>query len=411
MSDERFYHRDSVRHGLLMFFVSKARHNMVVTVPRIAVVGAGPGGLTLARILHVHGLEAMVYEREAFSSIRPQGGSLDMHPDSGQYAIERAGLTTEFKRIARYEDQESRIYDKHGTLLMIDDDVTGQNRPEVDRGQLRQMLLDSLPANVIRWDHELTSIKPQGNGRYELVFRNGASERFDLVVGADGAWSRVRPLVSEAQPVYSGVAFVELGIDDADERHPELARLVGRGLTFFVGESKALIGHRDSNAHLGIYATLRAPEDWIEKGGLDISSPHRMKTSLAAHFEGWSESLLELIYRSGDRVTPRSIHALPVGHRWEHRPGVTLLGDAAHLMSPFGGDGANLAMQDAADLALALVEGGDWRAAIPSYEAAMFLRAEPSAAQARDGIDQIISEDGLSQILQAMQEHGGQGAQ
>jgi hypothetical protein len=92
------------------------------------------------------------------------------------------------------------------------------------------------------------------------------------------------------------VAFVELGIDDADARQLELARLVGRGLTFFVGESKALIGHRDANAHLGLYATLRAPEDWIEKGGLDISSPAAMKTSLAGHFDGWAERLLELIY-------------------------------------------------------------------------------------------------------------------
>jgi 2-polyprenyl-6-methoxyphenol hydroxylase-like FAD-dependent oxidoreductase len=179
-------------------------------------------------------------------------------------------------------------------------------------------------------------------------------------------------------------------------------------LTFFVGESKALIGHRDADAHLGIYAALRAPEDWIEKGGLDMSSPDAMKNSLAAHFSGWSESLLELIHRSGDRMTPRAIHALPVGHRWEHQPGVTLLGDAAHLMSPFGGDGANLAMQDGADLALALAGEEDWRAAVQGYENAMFARAELSAAAARDAIDQVFSEDGLAHILQSMQEHRGQ---
>jgi 2-polyprenyl-6-methoxyphenol hydroxylase-like FAD-dependent oxidoreductase len=229
---------------------------------------------------------------------------------------------------------------------LIDDDVTEKNRPEADRGQLRQMLLDSLPSDAVRWNHELSAIHAQDDATYDLVFRNGISSRFDLVAGADGAWSRVRPIVSQARPIYSGVAFVELGIDDADERQPELARLVGRGLTFFLGESKALIAHRDANAHLGVYAALRAPEDWIEKGGLDTSSPDAMKRSLAGHFDGWSESLLELIYRSGDRMTARAIHALPVGHRWEHRPGVTLLGDAAHLMSPFGGDGANLAMQD-----------------------------------------------------------------
>ena len=329
-----------------------------------------------------------------------------MHPESGQYAIERAGLAAEFQRIARYEDQESRIYDKHGKLLLMDDDVTGQNRPEVDRGQLRQMLLDSLPATVIRWGYELSSIQQaKDDGRYELVFRNGTSERFDLVVGADGAWSRVRPLVSQARPIYSGVTFVELGIDDADGRHPELARLVGRGLTFFVGESKALIGHRDASSHLSIYAALRAPEDWIEKGGIDMASPDATKSSLAAHFTGWSENLLDLIYCSGNTISARKIHALPVGHRWAHRTGITLVGDAAHLMSPFGGDGANLAMQDAADLALALAGGNDWRAAVRDYEVAMFARAELSAAGAREMIDQVMSEDGLANLLRAMEGH------
>lgn len=108
--------------------------------PRIAIVGAGPGGLILARILHLHGLHPVVFEREASTSIRPQGGSLDMHGRSGQYALQCAGLTTEFKRIARYDDQESRIYDKHGKLLHLDVDVSAKDRPEVDRGQLRQML-------------------------------------------------------------------------------------------------------------------------------------------------------------------------------------------------------------------------------------------------------------------------------
>ncbi len=375
--------------------------------PRIAIIGAGPAGLTLARILHLHGLHATVFEGEPCSAARSQGGSLDMHPESGQYAIECSGLTAEFNRIARYDDQESRVYDKYGTLRFVDTDISAGDRPEVDRGELRQMLRDSLPPNLIRWDHQLSAIHahhdPGRQETFHLVFRNGETETFDLVVGADGAWSRVRPLLSDVWPVYSGVAFVELGIDDVDIRHPELARLVGHGLTFAVGDSRALIGHRDANAHIGIYAALRAPKDWIDIGGLDQSSPDALRSSLAAHFDSWSPDLLNLIYQAGDRITPRAIYALPVGHRWQHRPGVTLVGDAGHLMSPFGGDGANLAMQDAADLALALVSNKDWNTAVQSYETAMFPRAEQCAAGAKSSVDEVFSPVGLHHMLQEME--------
>src|SRR5271170_1105197 len=213
---------------------------------QIAIVGAGPGGLTLARILHLHSIPATVFAREAFPTARSQGGSLDMHADTGQFAIQSAGLATEFKRIARYEDQEARIYDKHGTLRFLDVDTSAKDRPEVDRGHLRQMLLESLPPGVVQWNHELSTATQNDDGTFELVFRNGSRKSFDLVVGADGAWSRIRPLVSTARPIYSGVMFVELGIDDVDARYPELAQLVGRGMMFALGDSKTLMGHRDA---------------------------------------------------------------------------------------------------------------------------------------------------------------------
>ena len=374
--------------------------------PRIAIVGGGPGGLMTARILSLHGVEAAVFEGEARSSARPQGWSLDMHPETGQYAIEMAGLGAEFKRIARYEDQETRVYDKQATLLFKDAEAGTGDRPEVDRAQLREMLLDSLPEGVVRWDHKLTATPLEvEDGQFELMFRNGVHERFDLVVGADGAWSRVRPLLSAAVPVYSGVSFIELGIDDVDARYPEIAALVGRGLMFALGDKKALIAHRDANAHVGFYAGVTVPEDWIESGALDLSSAEAMRAGLLEVFAGWSEDLLQLLHHCGEEAFPRRINALPVGHRWEHRRGVTLLGDAAHLMSPFSGQGANLAMRDGADLALALAAGGDWDAAVRGYEELMFDRAAEAAAGAQEGIEGAFSADGARDTAAQMQGH------
>jgi 2-polyprenyl-6-methoxyphenol hydroxylase-like FAD-dependent oxidoreductase len=366
--------------------------------PKIAIVGGGPGGLTLARILHVHGVEATVLERENSFTHRSQGGSLDMHPESGQLALARAELTAEFKQIARYEDQETRLYDKHGKVCLLDEDVTGKDRPEVDRGHLRQMLLDSLPEGMVRWGARATGIEPGADGTCDVIFPDGLRETYDVVVGADGTWSKVRPVLSDAQPIYSGVLFIEMGIDDVDRRYPDSAKIAGRGLTFALGDSKALAIHRNANAHIGFYAAFRKPADWFEAEGLNRLSPQDLRERLAAEFEGWSEDLLNFIHRSGDHVAARGIYGLPVGHRWTHRPGVTLLGDAAHVMSPFGGDGANFAMLDAADLADTLLRE-DWRDALPAYEEGICARAEGPAAGANGAIQEVFAPDGLEHMV------------
>jgi 2-polyprenyl-6-methoxyphenol hydroxylase-like FAD-dependent oxidoreductase len=276
--------------------------------PKIAVVGAGPGGLTLARILYQKGMDAIVFEREEQPSSRPQGGSLDMHEDTGQLALKYAGLMDAFKSIARYQDQEFRVYDKHGVLRAIETDTANGNRPEIDRGQLRQLLLDSVPASAIRWNHGLSAVEPQNNGTVDLLFENGLHENFDLVVGADGTWSRVRPVLSDAKPSYTGVTMYELGISDADVRHPELAEVVGRGLMFALGDSKAIGGHRDANAHLGIYAGMRVEESAVRNLGAEAR--RQLKPALLSYFADWSPQLQALIANAADSVAPRPIYTL-----------------------------------------------------------------------------------------------------
>jgi 2-polyprenyl-6-methoxyphenol hydroxylase-like FAD-dependent oxidoreductase len=372
------------------------------THPSIAIVGAGPGGLMLARILHIAGIAATVFEQEAHALERPQGGTLDLHTDSGQLALLRAGLEAEFHSIARHEDQGSRIYDKHGTLLFADDDAADADRPEVDRTALREILLRSLPSGTIRWNHALRKVRPNENGTFALQFDGTTAGPFDLVVGADGTWSRVRPLVSAYRPQYTGLSFIEFGIDDVDRSHPSLAALVGRGKLDAQGDGRGLIVLRNGNAHLRGYAIFRVPIDWAD-ATFDFSSPAAARARLAAEFDGWASQLVDLIRASNDHIVARPIHALPVGHHWTNRPGVTLLGDAAHVMSPFGGDGVNMAMLDGAELGRHLAESDDWREAVRCYEAEMFARVAAPAADAADAVATELSHIGLALSIRHMQ--------
>lgn len=365
---------------------------------RIAIVGAGPGGLLLARILHRNGIAATVYERDASPSARQQGGTLDLHPETGQYALACAGLMGRFRQLARYEDQGLRMFDKHGTLVLENKD-NDADHPEIDRTHLRDLLLESIPQDAVRWDHALAAAEPASGGGVTLRFQNGHSDHCELVVGADGAWSRVRPLLSGTQPAYSGVTFFELDIADADVRQPELSALVGHGMMIAKGDRKAIFAQRNANAQLRIYAAMRKP---AADNGATVPPP--TKAELLREFDGWAENLRALITGSGDSIRPWPIHTLPAGHRWTPRDGVTLLGDAAHLMPP-AGQGANLALRDAADLGLALAATTNWHAAVRAYEPAMQQRAAIAAAESNAFMEKGFSDDSLRHMVDLMTSH------
>ncbi|MET9616013.1 FAD-dependent oxidoreductase [Kitasatospora indigofera] len=355
-----------------------------MTTP-VTIIGAGLGGLTLARVLHVHGIPATVYEADPSAESRTQGGQLDIHEEDGQRALADAGLTAEFRAAVHEGADAARVLDQHGTTLLdLPSDGTAL-RPEVLRGDLRRILLDSLPAGTVRWGCKLTGVRPLGDGRHELAFADGPTVTSGLLVGADGAWSRIRPLLSDARPEYTGTTFVETYLYDADERHPATAGLVGQGAMYALAPGKGIVAHREAGGVLHTYVELNRSAEWV--AAIDFTDAAAASARVAAEFDGWAPHLTALITEGATAPVARMIHTLPDGHRWDRVPGVTLIGDAAHLMPP-SGDGANLAMFDGAELGKAIAaHPDDVEAALTAYEKELFPRSEAFYADAHQILD------------------------
>lgn len=367
----------------------------------IAIIGAGLGGLTLARVLHVNGISATVYEAEPSAESRPQGGQLDIHEEDGQVALAAAGLTEGFRAIINVGGQATRVVDSTGTILLDEDAPEGDvasGRPEVLRGDLRRLLLDSLPEGVVRWGMTVESVATCDDGLHEVRFGDGNSVRVDVLVGADGAWSRVRSLLTDATPEYTGVTFVETYLHDAGAAHPATAELAGLGAMFALAPGQGISTHREAGDVLHAYVQLRRPAQWVD----ELEGSDDVRGRVAAEFDGWAPELRVLITDATRPPVVRRIHELHEGTCWDRVPGVTLVGDAAHLAPP-AGDGANLAMLDGAELAQAIVaHRDDVEAAIVTYEQTMFARTAETGRDARAVLDLCIGDSapyGLATFL------------
>ena len=365
----------------------------------ILIVGAGLGGLTLARVLHVHGIRAAVFDLETDRYARTQGGMLDIHAENGQVALRHAGLIDAFGALVHRGGESTRVLDKHAAVHWDEVDDGSGDRPEVDRGQLRDLLLDSLPEGTVHWNRRITAATALGGGRHEVTFADGATLTTDLLVGADGAWSRIRPLLTDAWPAYTGLSFVEADLLDADTRHPKEAAVVGNGMLFALADGKGILAHRTTSGKLHIYTALRAPENWLD--AIDFNDVEASKARVLAEFEDWDQSLTALLANADGQLVPRRINALPVGHRWDRVPGVTLLGDAAHVMSPFAGEGANLAMLDGALLGQAIAEHpGGTEQALTAYEEALFPRSAVKAQESVEGLELCFDKNAVDRLVE-----------
>jgi 2-polyprenyl-6-methoxyphenol hydroxylase-like FAD-dependent oxidoreductase len=378
-----------------------------MTTP-VTILGAGLGGLVLARVLHVEGIPATIYEAEPSAAARTQGGQLDLHEDNGQLALQAAGLVEEFAAIIHRGAEATRVLAHDGTVLLDEPDDGAGGRPEVLRGDLRRVLLDSLPHGTVQWGHKVSTITSLGGGRHQLTSTDGTTVVTDLLVGADGVWSRVRPLLSAATADYVGTVFVETYLHDADRRHPAAAEAVGAGTLSALLPGRGIIAHREKDGVLHTYVALSKPREWIDQ--IDVEDVAATTARVAAEFDGWAPQLTALITDADTTPVLRAVHALPIGHRWDRVPGVTLLGDAAHAMSPFAGEGANLAMFDGSELALAIAaHPDDIEGALAQYEAALFPRSARVAAESASNHQLIFGAHAPQSMIDLLTGEGPQG--
>lgn len=354
---------------------------MVLQDKKIAIIGGGPGGLTLARLLQLKGANVKVYERDINRDVRPQGGALDLHTESGLAALDKAGLMNEFKNhyrpgaeLVRVVDNQAKIYaDQHaeGTKDKFGDKG---HRPEIDRGPLRDILLNSLQPGTVVWDIHIVTIK-KINESWKLVFQNGETIVADIVIGADGANSRIRSFVTDVKPFWTGITMLEGSIKDAENTAPNIHQLLKGGKIFAYGNEKTLIVSSKGNGSLGFATSCKTGELWHKESGINFQDNKQVLAWFKKEFAEWSPVWHEL-FSEGTLFIPRPQYCMPLNQKWEAQSNITLIGDAAHWMPPFAGEGVNMAMLDALQLSESLTNPAfaNTQSAIAHYERKMFKR-------------------------------------
>ena len=377
---------------------------------KIAIVGGGPGGLTLARLLQQNHAQVTVYERDQNRSARVQGSALDLHEDSGLAALEAAGLVDAFWVNHRPDLDRLRLMDASGRILHDHARQTfgAGRRPEIERGPLRDLLLDSLQPGSVQWDSKLDVAEVQGD-QVLLRFAGGRTALADIAIGSDGANSRLRELVTPVRPEYVGIALIEALIPAAKQTIPALWDLLGGSASIALGGERTIGMGTKPDGSVLMYAGLKTQDDTARRSLEQAGTPDKRVAWFHAHFEGWSE-LWDPLFRQAVSMVWRPLLVCPTDQHWEPKPNVTLIGDAAHVMPPYAGEGVNMAMLDALVLSRLLLSEDKLSDAIAAYEAEMFARMQHMSADTMVNTEMFYAPDASDRVVALFRGFGAAGA-
>lgn len=384
------------------WFVNKNKMTLLEN-KKIAIIGGGPAGLTLARLLQIENGDVSVYERDADREVRVQGATLDLHEGTGLKALKRAGLLDEFYKHHRPVASKMRLTDGKLNVAFDDHDfatITAETRPEIDRAPLRHILLNSLKPGTVVWNSHFVSMEKEKSG-WRVHFKNGTNIYADLVIAADGANSKVRPYLSDIKPVYSGITLIEGNIYNAEKYTPNLFAFAKGGKVMAFDDEQFIGYGTKGDGSIMFVVNFKTPEEWLSKRGIDFANREQVLEWFKTAFPAWSDEWHEFFTNEGVHFIPRPQYYFPFDQTWETQECLTMIGDAAHRMPPYAGEGANVALRDAFELAENLTgnQFQDLKTAIAHFEKEMVVRGAQATKDTLENSERMFSKTGLEQML------------
>lgn len=365
----------------------------IIAGKNIAILGGGPVGLTTARLLQLKGASVLVYERDTDAEARILGGTLDIHSDTGQKAIKAAGLLEKLYEVARPTTERMGTKEGNISFEMPPSAENPFDRPEVDRPDLRNILLNSLKENTVIWDAHAVAVIQSGE-KFMINFESGNTATADLVIIADGSMSKARKFITESVPTPTGTYCIEGTVLNPAIDTPVFNTLVNNGNLAIVDDKKTVFIHTKGNGHFCFYVSFRQEGDWLKENGVDFKQADTVVAFLMKLFAGWNGIFGEL-FRGAATYRGFPLRIFSDFEGWKPHTNITLAGDAAHVMPPFGGLGVNLGLQDALTLTENLTNGQfpDIPSALNDYEQKMIAYTLPHLEATKTADDRIHTQN------------------